>query len=39
MQITGDNLNDLWSRDGRSLKPGTWNIPEHYGTPNNYDKH
>ena len=38
--------NDFWSRDGRWIKPGiwimehgTWNIPEHPGTPNNYDNH
>ena len=29
MQISGYNLNDFWLRDGRSIKTGTWNIPEH----------
>ena len=26
MQISGYNLNDFWSRDGRSIKPATWNM-------------
>ena len=25
--------------NGRSIKPGTWNIPEHPGTSNNYDNY
>ena len=32
MQITGYNLNDFWSRDGRWIKRGTWNVAEHSGT-------
>ena len=24
---------------GSSIKPGTWNIPEHLGTSNNYDNY
>ena len=44
MQITGHNLNDLWSRgDGRKVRNmehlGTFrNIPEHPGTTNNKRK-
>ena len=38
MQITGYDSNDFWSRDGRWIKGGTWNVLEHSGTSRNNEQ-
>lgn len=38
--LSREKIRFLVGRNGRqSIKPGTWNIPEHSGTANNYDNY
>ena len=38
MQITGYDLSDFLSRDGRWIKVGIWNVPEHLETSRNTEQ-
>ena len=43
MEFHGVSMDDPWNsmelHIRASIKPGTWNIPEHPGTSNNYDNY